>query len=122
MTNSFELKTPEGEIIEIEVEEFTTLEQVKWGGRVPDGLKNVESPENARVTPESVQFLVDLTTSQTVLTESLLNELDMDELGHVFNATVGYAFGGDDFEVERPEEPEGIEFDDDDGFDLGDWR
>lgn len=121
-TNTFEIESPEGEMVEIEVEELSPLERMTWAARFPGDL----SSEGFNATPEIMEYLVELVEEQTVLTRELLDELNEHELSHTFNAVVVYSFDSDD-SVERPsadndEMQHDLEFNDDGSLDLDDWR
>jgi len=98
-----------------------------WAGKAPEGIKQADEEGEVAVDESVVEFLVDLTTSQTILTRDLLEELPQDELSRLFNGVVVYSFdedgelperGADQYRMEDKE----IEWNDDGSLDLDDWR
>lgn len=118
MTNTIEIQV-EGETVEIEVEELSSLEQMRWAAQAPDALKQ-DSAESVQVGPELIDYMVDLATAQTVMTEELLDELDQKELGRFLGGAVSIAFG-EEPDLDR-DELQTIEFNDDGSVDLDEWR
>lgn len=125
MTETIDIKTPEGEVVEIEIEELSSLETMRMAAKAPDGIKT-NDPDEIDVTLEAVQFMVDLATSQTILTEDLLEDLETDELNRALSGIASYAFGVEDVDLSREETDyeidDDIEFNDDGSLDLDDWR
>lgn len=126
MTNTIEIRV-DGESIDIEVEPLSALETMLWEGKAPEGIKQADEEGEVAVDEGVVEFLVDLTTSQTILTRDLLEELPQDELSRLFNGVVVYSFdedgelperGADQYRMEDKE----IEWNDDGSLDLDDWR
>lgn len=108
-----------GETVEVQVEELGSLEILRWAAKAPDSLKQGD-PEAVASGPEIVDFMVELATEQTVMTEDLLDELDQEELGRFLGGVVSLAFG-QDAELDR-DEPQTIDFNEDGSVDLGDWE
>jgi len=126
MTKTIDIKTPEGNTVDIEVEEFSSLELMIWAGKAPDAI-SVENEEDVRVTQEVVEFIIEVAESQTILTRELMDELEQEELTRFFNGVVAYAFGADDVDLSRTSGQDykfddTIEFNDDGSLDLDDWR
>lgn len=127
MTNTIELRV-DGESIDIEVEPLSALETMLWAGKAPGGIKQADQESEVQVDEGVVEFLVDLTTSQTILTEDLLQELPQNELTRLFNGVVVYSFDEDGELPERGAdqyrvgEDKTIEWNDDGSLDLDDWR
>jgi len=126
MTNTIEIRVDE-ESIDIEVEPLSALETMLWAGKAPEGIKQADEEGEVAVDESVVEFLVDLTTSQTILTRDLLEELPQDELSRLFNGVVVYSFdedgelperGADQYRMEDKE----IEWNEDGSLDLDDWR
>lgn len=107
-----------GETVDVQVEELSPIEIMRWAAKAPDSLKQDE-PELDSIGPESIDFMIELATEQTILTEELLQELNQDELGRFFGGVVAYAFG-EEPDLDR-DEPDTINFEDD-SVDLGDWE
>jgi hypothetical protein len=131
-TNTFEIESPEGEMVEIEVEELSALNQMSWASKAPESIRS-ENMDDIEIDEDLVEFLVDLTTSQTILTRELLEELTQAELTRLFNGVVMYSFGGDGDLPERgadqyrvddgdDEMSHDLEFNDDGSLDLDDLR
>jgi len=131
-TNTFEIESPEGEMVEIEVEELSALNQMSWVSKAPKSITS-ENMDDIEIDEDLVEFLVDLTTSQTILTRELLEELTQSELTRLFNGVVTYSFGGDSDLPERgadqyrmddedDEMSHDLEFNDDGSLDLDDFR
>jgi len=98
----------DGETVEVEVEELSSLEIMRWAAKAPDSLKQGD-PDKVKSGPELIDFMVELATEQTVLTEELLKELDQEELGRFLGGVVSYAFG-EEADLNR-DEPQTIDFD-----------
>jgi len=109
----------DGERIEVEVEELNSLEIMRWAAKAPDALKQGD-PDAVASGPELIDFMVELATEQTVLTENLLKELDEQELGRFLGGVVSLAFG-EEADLDR-DEPQTIDFNEDGSVDLGDWE
>ena len=82
----------DGETVEVQVEELSSLEIMRWAARAPDSLKQGD-PDEVKSGPELIDFMVELATEQTVLTEELLKEIDQEELGRFLGGVVSLAFG-----------------------------
>lgn len=126
MSNTVELRV-DGERIVIEIESFSALERMVWAGKAPDSIKQ-GSNNRMDVTEDVVDFLINLTTSQTILTESLLQELPEKELTRLFNAVVTYSFDENaelsdrGAEQYRADNSQRVEWNEDGSIDLEDWR
>ena len=117
MTNTVEIHV-DGETVSIEVDELSSLEQMRWAAKAPNQLIDKDGDEDVLVTPGLMEFVIDLTTSRTVLTESLLEEIPQEELTRLIEGVIAYSFG-----EEPPEEKEQtIDFDDNGAVDLDEWR
>jgi hypothetical protein len=123
MTNTVELRV-DGERIEIEIEPLTQIEKMLWAGKAPDTL--IDGSADVSVSEELVEFLIDLTTSRTILNRKLLNDLPQRELNRLMNAAVVYSFDEDaDFPergAEEYTEDTSIDWNEDGSIDLYDWR
>lgn len=127
MTETIELRV-DGDSIDIEVESLGALGRMRWATRAPSNLKGVEQGDaNIEATEELLDYLINLTTSQTILTRELINELPQEELNYLFNSVVKCSFeddpdirerGADQF---RATDDETTLFDDG-SVDLDDWR
>lgn len=105
----------DGETVELQVEELSRIERMKKAAEAPDGM--LDNP--GTVTPEAIQFMIDLITEQTVLTEELIEEIPKAEFERLLKAVVAISFGDDSLDWEREET---ITFKDDGSLDLEDWR
>lgn len=123
MTKTIDIRV-DGEEVEIEVEELSSLEVLRWSAKAPNSIKT-KDPEDAADDPKLVDYLVDLTKSQTVLTKELIGEVPPEELGRLFNGVAAYALGSD-VDLSRDEtdfsQNKTIEFNDNGSVDLSDWR
>lgn len=126
MTNTIELRV-DGDSIDIEVEPLSALQTMLWAGKAPEAVK-AEDASNVEVNEDVVEFLIDLTLSQTILTRELLEELPQNELSRLFNGVVVYSFDEDGDLPERGadqyrlDDDKTIEWNDDGSLDLDDWR
>jgi hypothetical protein len=127
-TRTLEIRTPEGEYIDIEVEELNSIEQMRWAGKVPSSLKEGD-PENIETGPELIEFCIELAEERTILTEELMADLDQSELVRTINGIVAYSFGEDTFTGEDRTTAQDFKmsddsslFNDDGSVDLDDWR
>jgi len=123
MTKTIDIRV-DGEEVEIEVEELSPLEMLRWSAKAPNSIKT-GNPEDAVTDPKLVDYLVDLTKSQTLLTEELLEEVPAEEISRLFNGVAGIAFDSE-VDLSRDErdfsQNETIEFNDDGSVDLSDWQ
>lgn len=119
MTNNTIDILVDGETVEVQVEELSSLEIMRWAAKAPDALKQGD-PNEVKSGPELIDFMVELATEQTVMTEELLKELDQEELGRFLSGVVSYAFG-EEPDLDR-DEPQTIDFNEDGSVDLGDWE
>lgn len=114
MTDTIDIRV-DGEAVELEVEELSLIERMKKAAEAPEALLN--SPN--KVTPETIQFMIDLITEQTVLTEDLIEELPKSEFERLMKGVVAISFDDDSLDLEREES---ITFNDDGSLDLDEWR
>jgi hypothetical protein len=119
MTNTVDLRV-DGDRIDIEVEELSDLDMMLWAGRAPESLMGRVS--EVKVDEDIVEFLIDLSTSQTLLTRDLLEELPQEELSRLFNGVVIYAFDSDEELPDRSSGETTIEWNDSGSVDLDDWE
>lgn len=112
--NTIDVKV-DGETVDIEVEKLSPVEVMKWAAKAPDSIKEADGEVTAG--PEMVEYMVDLATSQTILTEELLSEIEKNELSRFLGGVIAYAFG-EEADLKRTEE-KSIEFETDDSFDFG---
>lgn len=83
-TETIEFESPDGETMEVEVEQFSSIEAMRRASEFPaDGCLDIET----------IDYMIDIATDQTVLTEELLNEFDKSELGELLGKVVSVAFG-----------------------------
>lgn len=108
-----------GETVDVHVEQLGSLEVLRWATKAPTSIKQ-EDPDDVQAGPEAIDFMVDLTTSQTIMTEELLDELDQDELARFLGGVISIAFG-EEPELDR-DEPQTFDFNDDGSVDLTDWE
>jgi len=122
MSDTIELHV-DGDVVHIDVDTLSSLEVFQWAAKAPDVMKQGETTIQA--TEEVLEFLVDLTTSQTILTRELLNQLPQEELSILFAGVVDLAFNEDaEFSRERvdsSQDPKAVEWEDG-GLDLDEWR
>lgn len=81
------------ESVDIEVDEFTGITKTMRAAEAPDVMTNAKAGDDVQVTPELIQYLLDITTEVTVLTEDLLDELEQEELVRVISHVTCHAFG-----------------------------
>jgi hypothetical protein len=128
MTNTIDIRV-DGDSIDIEVETLSPIEQMLWAGKAPDEITDIDDTSGGvSVGEETVKFLIELTTSQTILTRELLEELSQDELSRLFNGVVMLSFdsdhtlperGGDQYRLDTDDT---VEWSDDGSVDLDEWR
>jgi hypothetical protein len=122
MTDTIDIRV-DGETVELQVEELSRIERMKKAAEAPDVLLNGPN----KVTPETIQFMIDLITEQTVLTEDLIEELPKSEFERLMKGVVSISFDDDSLDFER-EQTDGfkneraITFNDDGSVDLEDWE
>jgi hypothetical protein len=114
MTDTIDIRV-DGETVELQVEELSRIERMKKAAEAPDVLLNGPN----KVTPETIQFMIDLITEQTVLTEDLIEELPKSEFERLMKGVVSISFDDDSLDLEREET---ITFNDDGSVDLEDWE
>lgn len=119
MTETFTIEV-DGEAVDFEIDELSSLEKIRWAAKAPDELM-VAGDDRVRATPELLDFLVNLTTSQTALTEELLEEIPQEGLSTVFESVAAYSFGSEPV-TEETDETYDMNFNDDGSVDLEDWR
>lgn len=130
-THTIEI-TAVGESVSIEVEELGPIGQLKWVGRAPDSLMEftTDDPDSDVTTlpndPEIIQYLVDFTTENTILTAELLDELELEVLIRVISEVFAYGFGGEPVEQDEDAPTSvsdmSIELNDDGTVDLDEWE
>jgi len=84
-TETIEFESPDGETVDIEVEQFSSIESMQRAAEFPG--------DSADVDMETINYMIDIATDQTVLTEELLNEFETSELGELLGKIVSTAFG-----------------------------
>lgn len=109
----------DGEMVNVQVEELGSLEVMRWAAKAPESLKQ-GNPEAVASGPEVVDYMVELATEQTLMTEELLDELEQEELGRFLGGVVALAFGQEP-DIDR-DEPKTIDFSENSSVDLGDWE
>jgi hypothetical protein len=89
MTNkkTIEFESPDGYMVEIEVEQFSSIESMRRAAEFP-----ADATDDS-IDIETIDYMIDIATDQTVLTEELLNEFDKSELGELLGKIVSTAFG-----------------------------
>lgn len=117
-----------GEIIDIEVEELSTIQQARQAAIAPDSLIDADpdNPDNIQVGPELIDFMEDITKQQTDLDEEYLNALDVNNCMNLMSRIVSAAFGTEPKPVNKPDDyrinSDEIDFNNDGSVDLEDWR
>lgn len=98
MTESFTIETPDGESMEIEVEEFSSVEVYQWAAMMPDDMP--QRIKSGNLDAKAIQFCFALVEDRTVLTQELLEELDKEQVGQVIGETFKHAFPTSDVDVD----------------------
>jgi len=123
MTKSIDIRV-DGEEVEIEVEELSSLEVLRWAAKAPNSIKGAD-PETAVEDPELITYLVEMTKSQTILTDELLEEIPPEELSRLLEGVVAYSFDSN-VDLSRDEDDfsqiDCIELNDGGSVDLKDWQ
>lgn len=108
MTNYVTIKTPEGDTVDIAVEELGSVGKMRMAAKAPSSMSQ-KSPSDIQATPEVVDFLIDLVEEQTILNEELIEELDHDQTSKLLDGVVAYSFGKEP-QFEKDSTDETIEF------------
>lgn len=131
MTQSMKIKGPDGDKIEVEFEEFGSVERLMYLARAPDDFIEQADGDGIELTPDLIDYFTDIIVSQTILTEDLLNEIEMVEITRLI-AAAAQLLADEEIDVPEPEtgddyrfddsERDAVEFNDDGSVDLDDWR
>lgn len=117
----------DGQRVDIEVEELTTMEQYRWSAKAPDSLLNLDS--NVDPSEDVVNFMFDLILSQTKLNKGSLNSLSPKHVNKLIHCVAAYAFGNqptgtyaESQNEYKGETDANIETNENGAVDLEDWR
>lgn len=109
-------------VTKVEVEEFKTLERIRKIAEAP--IDKMEKPENIEMTEELVGYMKGIVISQTDISSTYLNSLNMENCIKTMSRVVTASFGIKPEPLSKSDykyNPNEIDFNDDGSVDLDDW-